>query len=320
MVQEIIADNVPQAYHEALWKIGVCGKMEESRNGPVLSMQEPTILTIYNPLERVLFDQTRRANPFFHVMEFVWMMAGSNDAHWISQFNKRMMEYADNGVLRGAYGWRWANSSPQIQDTIRLLRASPKTRQAVISMWDPIYDGFRAKTSDRPCNTHLYLRIIDGKLNMTVCNRSNDVVWGMLGSNVVHFTMLQEFIALAVGVEIGVYRVFTNNLHFYLDMPRAEEIMLGRTEPDDDRYGRVSPFPLLDPIVERWSEFQQDAHTMVNNDEAQEDDFKTEWFQSIALPMHDYYLTKDGYLIEIMPKCDWKEAARDWHKRTSSRN
>ena len=34
------------------------------------------------------------------------------------------------------------------------------------------------------------------KLCMTVCNRSNDMLWGAYGANVVHMSMLQEFVAL----------------------------------------------------------------------------------------------------------------------------
>lgn len=52
-------------------------------------------------------------------------------------------------------------------------------------------------------------------LDMTVTNRSNDMIWGMLGANYVHFTFLQEYIAGCLGVEVGRYHHFTNNLHVY---------------------------------------------------------------------------------------------------------
>jgi hypothetical protein len=35
---------------------------------------------------------------------------------------------------------------------------------------------------------------------MTVTNRSNDLCWGMLGANYVHFTILQEYLAARLGV------------------------------------------------------------------------------------------------------------------------
>lgn len=52
-------------------------------------------------------------------------------------------------------------------------------------------------------------------LDMTVCNRSNDLIWGMLGANAVHFSMLLEYMAAQLGVEVGLYHQFTNNCHAY---------------------------------------------------------------------------------------------------------
>ena len=39
------------------------------------------------------------------------------------------------------------------------------------------------KSKDVPCNTHAYFAInAEGSLDLTVCNRSNDLVWGCLGA------------------------------------------------------------------------------------------------------------------------------------------
>ena len=239
-------------------------------------------------------------------MEFVWMMAESNDAEWISRFNKRMMDYADDGILRGAYGWRWANPTTQISDTIALLRDSPDTRQAVLSMWDPTYDNAKARTSDRPCNTHIYLRIENERLNMTVCNRSNDLFWGMLGSNAVHMTMLHELISLASGVQQGIYRVFTNNLHVYTEMPRFEEIYkktFGAVDPYS--FSHIRHTPLLDRN-ETFEQFQDDCRRLVDNDK--HESMQTHWMENVALPMYDAYLDRE-YRNEHIKNID----AQDWH-------
>ena len=55
----------------------------------------------------------------------------------------------------------------------------------------------------------------DTFLDMTVTNRSNDLVWGLLGANYVCFSFLQEYMAARLGVEVGRYTHFTNNLHAY---------------------------------------------------------------------------------------------------------
>jgi hypothetical protein len=310
----ITARNVPQAYVEGLWSFRISAKSEDTRNGEAMVLPAPTFLTIQFPEERLLNCPVRNANPFFHCMEFVWMMAGSNDAPWIGQFNKRMESYADSGVLRGAYGWRWSNPSPQIHDTIALLRSSPGTRQAVLSMWDPTYDNSRARTSDRPCNTTIYFRVDEtDSLNMTVCNRSNDFVWGMLGANAVHMTLLQELIARAAGFKLGMYHVFSNNCHIYTELPRFNEIYNTTLDVDiykgEDRCENLMPLLAgcdYETFMAECQEFLLGANT-----------FKSEWLQHVAYPIQQAYLDKKNrwhWINEIMA-LDWHRVCEDWATR-----
>lgn len=316
MIIEITARNIPKAYIEGLWKFRSMAKSEETRNGEAMVLPYPVFLTIHNPEERVLNCPVRDANPFFHVMEFVWMMAGSNDVKWISQFNKRMMEYADDGILRGAYGWRWRNPKDQITRIIELLSNDPNTRQAMLSMWDPFYDGPDAKTSDRPCNTHIYFRIrASNYLDMTVCNRSNDFIWGMLGANAVHMTLLQEFIASASGYKLGKYMAFSNNCHIYTGLPKFEEIY--NTINSHDIYkekSRTTPCPFPMNIGKfSFTNFSVECKNFLDG----KDVFKSDWLQYVAYPMRMAYLDRPNReeWIATIAASDWRKAARDWNKR-----
>ena len=102
MVVEVTETNLPRIYPEVLQRLRIEGVGEDSRNGKVISFEDPLFLTILYPTERVLFDPLRNANPFFHVMEFIWMMAGSNDVNWIERFNKTYRRYADGELVHGA--------------------------------------------------------------------------------------------------------------------------------------------------------------------------------------------------------------------------
>ncbi len=315
-IVDIAARNIPLAYVEGLWKFRVFSGLEDTRNGEAMVMIHPTVLTIEHPEERVMTDPVRDCNPFFHVMEFVWMMAGSNDVKWIAQFNKRMLDYADDGYLRGAYGWRWANPSPQLSDTVDLLRGYPETRQAVLAMWDPVYDGSRAKTSDRPCHTHIYFRVRESThLDMTVMNRSNDYVWGMMGTNAVHFTLLHELIARASGYKLGKYMVFSNNLHIYKDVPRFNEIW--NTYAKKNIYqgkGKVEPFPILNHWLE-FTTFMVECNLFFHG----ESNFSNEWLQYVAYPMKMAYLeskNREEWISQIAA-LDWKLACIEWSARRS---
>jgi hypothetical protein len=288
-VMEISGENAPTLYSECLWRMKIMGVSENSRNGPVLVIPEPVILSMDYPKERYLFDPIRQANPFFHIMEFVWMMAGRKDLDWIEDFNAGYAAYADDGVINGAYGHRWRRhwGLDQIRLVINILSRDPESRRAVINMWDPATD-LGMPHRDVPCNTSIYFSVRKGAVHMTVSNRSNDLIWGALGANVVHMTMLQELVALATGHAVGTYRVMTNNLHVYPEMPRGKEILSALSSPDlysEEGLGTTS----LLRVGETYEDFVGDAEKLCNGDL---DGYKTRWFVNVALPVHDAYLAR----------------------------
>ena len=305
MVVEITGKTVGECYKEALIKMQIFGRDTGTRNGRALTIEEPVVMTLLNPSSRVLRDPNRDANPFFHCMEFVWMMTGSDRVDWIQQFNSRMGEFANDGRLNGAYGNRWRFPVDQITIAAQRLRKDPLTRQAVISMWNPVLDA-ESGMNDYPCNTHIYFRVIDHHLNMTVCNRSNDLIWGMLGANVVHMTLLQELIASMAGIPMGKYQVFTNNLHIYerhwplLDTINSIDI----TDADF----------ALGPEVGDYRHLQDNCHTMVNGLYPYN---STPWINGVAYPIMKAYTDKKGRMewIERIAAPDWREACREWTLR-----
>ena len=189
---------------------------QDSRNGKTLELNEPLTTVYQNPWERVLFCTKRDANPFFHFIESLWMLNGNNDLAPLTYFVKSMKDFSDDGrTLNAAYGNRWRSyfGEDQIEQIIDILTKNPDDRRAVLQMWG--IKDLADKSLDVPCNTNIYFKIRNGKLNMTVCNRSNDMVWGAYGANAVHMSILQEYIALAIGVDVGVYTQISDSLHVY---------------------------------------------------------------------------------------------------------
>lgn len=255
IVHTITVPNVNYALGEGLWWLATAGSANDSRNGPVLVAPGPVITTYLHPTQRVLFSAARDANPFFHLYECIWMMAGRNDSATVARYAATMDQFADNGVLDGAYGYRWRLQwgFDQLDVIIDELRSNPKSRRAVLQMWDPMKDLLTTSVSkDVPCNTAVYFDASNGQLNMTVTNRSNDIVWGAYGANAVHMSFLQEFIAAAVGIPVGVYHQFSNNFHTYLGRPDVDRLIEQRAHTVgynvlysvDDRYGVVKPYAL----------------------------------------------------------------------------
>ena len=300
---EVTVRDVPEMFSEVLARMKVSGVEEGSRNGPVLTIPEPMLVKVLQPWNRVLFDERRCANPFFHAMEVIWMMAGRRDLDWIQQFNSRFSEYADeDGTLHGAYGHRWRGhfSHDQILAVCQMLHEQPTTRRAVIGMWDPAVDC-NTDYNDLPCNTHIYFRCVDGKLNMTVCNRSNDVVWGMTGANAVHMTCLHELIAHGAGLPMGSYNVMTNNAHLYTEV--HAELLKFFHEPQRVMW---QPDPLLEP-QEHIADFLDDCQAFVEGDFAA---LKPTWMSMTPQPMYYTYLS-NSCVHKI--KCpQWRTACVQW--------
>jgi len=217
-------------------------------------------------------------NPVFHFAECLWMMSGRDDSEWISKFNPRMRDFAnESGIFHGAYGYRWRIlwGIDQILAICNLIKKDPWTRRAVISMWDTALDLDQTQ-KDLPCNTHIYFRRNGTSLDMTVCNRSNDLVWGALGSNIVHFSFLMELIAHEVGLEVGKMYQFTNNLHVYerhwhfVDMP-----------PYCETYHEagVKPYPLIQGSLKNW--LQECEHVVAG----MKGHLREPFFNEVAMPI-----------------------------------
>jgi len=227
----IHARNVNDAFVSGMKLLYEEGTPRRSRAGDVL--EYPTcVATVYEkPWERVLFNPVRDANPFFHLMESLWMLRGQRDVQSMVRYNKRMDEYSDDGeVFHGAYGYRWRNHFSQdyrlldqINIIIRRLKKDPIDRRCVLQMWDASYD-LNVNKVDIPCNTHVYFKIRTEKLHMTVCCRSNDIIWGAYGANAVHFSMLQQYIADSLGVAMGPYVQISDSFHAYKNVFDAYRI------------------------------------------------------------------------------------------------
>ena len=313
---ELKVRDVPEMYTEMMRLMKMRAFVEDSRNGGVLSLREPLTVTVTHPATRINVDPIRRCNPFFHVMEFVWMMSGSNSPMWISTFNKRFVEYADwdhrtEPTIHGAYGNRWRShfDVDQIVTAVGMLQEDPTSRRVVLSMWDA-YTDLGTAHNDLPCNTHVYLRILNGALDMTVCNRSNDVIWGMTGANAVHMTMLQELMANAIGCEVGVYRVFTNNAHVYTDLPNVGK-MLDTTAVYYPSNDGVTPikyegFPLLQPH-ENIVSFLEDCESFIEGSTIT----RSYWLNAVASPMYELWFNRELDTDYILDK-GWAAACAQW--------
>jgi hypothetical protein len=295
-----------------------------SRNGPMREMADGPVTTVYRrPHERVLFDEARDANPFFHMFEAIWMLAGHDDVAFPAQFAGNIRNYSDDGIrLNGAYGYRWAHhfGYDQLSYVIQELRSNPQSRRVVLQMWDGIDDLRNTTSKDLPCNLSCLFKIRDRKLHMTVMNRSNDAIWGCYGANAVHFSMLQEFVACAVGVELGRYWQISDSLHIYPELEVTRRVLDAPMNTSDGKYYPGPHFPLMGSPDEATA-FMGDCRTFCH-ESRWKTELKTRWFRRVAGPARwAHTLFKEGDLKQAISEAeaieapDWAIACADWIQR-----
>lgn len=318
------ACNVNEAYVLGMRLLAEKHYREESRIGPVMVAPCPVTTVYERPCERVLFDRQRDANPFFHLMESLWMLVGRRDVQWISQFITGFDKYSDDGkVYHGAYGYRWRHwfELDQLETVVRELRENPNSRRCYVGMWDPEHDLGKPGL-DFPCNTGIAFQIRDGVLDMTVFNRSNDIIWGAYGANAVHMSFLLEYMAAKIGVPVGRYYQVSNNFHAYVDM----WLKVGGTpQPhplDPYELGEVQPYPM----VRDHRTFDSDLDKFIE-DPLSLMFYSNSFFPEVAVPMaHAHREWKRKRYLPALNICkeiaapDWSRACFEWIQRRAEKN
>lgn len=342
--------NVEQALAQGLAALASHGFRTTRRGMDVIEMPVPVATAYTNPRERVLFNPIRDANPFFHFFESLWILAGRNDVAFLAHLLPRMAQYSDDGkTFHGAYGHRlrhwqampdistsWEhtdivqNEVDQIKGAITLLKEKPDTRQCVLSIWNPELD-LGTVTNDMPCNDMVILSrggVGLGDLNMTVCNRSNDAVWGAYGANAVQFSMLQEYIAAKVGCSVGTYTQMSNNFHVYEDNPYWLEYKTRKNEllGYTSYYAQdiVKPYDLFaeDGFDADLTAFFQLFDEVTGTGAAVTPKYETQAFNDVVAPMWECLLLyKSGFIKDAwvmtndIAALDWQSACAEWLAR-----
>jgi thymidylate synthase len=291
----------------------------KSRYGDVIRAPHPVTTLYRKPRERVLFHEERDCNPFFHLMESLWMLNGSRDVHWLMQFNKKMFDFSDDGeIYHGAYGYRWRKDFgfDQLEYVVKELKEQPESRRAVLQIWDCKKD-LNKTSKDIPCNIMAIFDIVNDKLNISVLNRSNDMIWGAYGANVVQFSMLQEYIAGMLGKEVGVYYQISVNFHVYLETFEKFKDMKGISEMDEYTMHDIKPYPL----ITQPAYFDNDLQVFMDGD-YKLPLFHNSFFNDVALPVFNAWQQhknkKSHAAIETLDSClaeDWRIACTNWIKR-----
>ncbi len=180
-------------------------------------------MKLTNPRDRVLNIEGRKSSFRYSVAEWFWYMSGKNDLEFISKYAPSMEKFSDDGkTIRSGYGYKmfrpYLDGQTQVEYVINKLMSDRDSRQAVIMIREPedtLHDiRMGLKSKDIPCTLSLHFMIINNKLTLIVNMRSQDLMVGKV-YDIFTFTMLQEYIAMALEVDLGDFIMVDNNLHIY---------------------------------------------------------------------------------------------------------
>lgn len=219
----MIYRNATFAFIGELGQIGKAGRPVVVRGKGTSEILARTV-TLETPAERFITVPGRGNDVFAAIAETMWVIAGRNDVGFLSRYLKRATQFSDDGLTwRGGYGPRlrnW-NGVDQINEVRQLLGRDPNSRRAVAVLFNPGEDF--VETADVPCNNWLHFVQREGRLDLNVVVRSNDILWGFSGINTFEWSVLQEMMAFWLGLTVGRATFFISSLHLYDDPERRAQ-------------------------------------------------------------------------------------------------
>ncbi len=238
----IQAQGLDSAYRELVRLILTEGSEQPSRLGPTLDVG-PVALTIAPGPVKLLTNPGRAVNPALAIVEACWMLSGGSSVEPLAALAPAFLAFSDDGaLLAGAYGERLRHrfGFDQLAAVTDHLRGDPDSRRAFALIAEP--GDSRSRSRDVPCNIALMFRITHGRVNMTVVNRSNDVIFGvpydLFSLSLIHFAVCRS-----LGREMGDHLHISNSMHIY------------RVNTDLAERSAVAPMAPLSPTAVQSHEF-----------------------------------------------------------------
>lgn len=201
-------------------EVGRNGIQQASRVGATRELEN--VLVVYGDTSVTPPRRSRTAS-LIGFLEGVQLIAGESHNDLMRELFPGMAKFTD---FSATYGER-VGDADQINAVFNLLDEDPDTRRAVLNIWDHRIDA-AGQGLDRPCTLSINFRVrpyraaesetadFDKQLNMSVVQRSNDVIRGHYGDTI-QFALLQRTFANALGIASGTYAHTAHSLHLYAD-------------------------------------------------------------------------------------------------------
>tara|TARA_A100001515_G_scaffold15269_1_gene11259 strand:- start:594 stop:1262 length:669 start_codon:yes stop_codon:yes gene_type:complete len=204
-----------EAFHDLYWRIvrdGVSFAGTKALFNAGFYIENPALNTIDDSKVK------RNWSIEYAEAEWQWYLSGDRNIAKLGELYgkipaiwKRMAD--KDGNVNSNYGWQWYRND-QLRKVINNLSQNHESRQAAISIYDA--KEIDEYTNDTPCTYAVQFTVLNGKLNMSVVMRSNDLWYGFCNDQY-QFSNLQMYVAYELNLPVGTYYHFAHNLHLYND-------------------------------------------------------------------------------------------------------
>lgn len=203
------------------------------------------------------------------ILEILWIyQAQSNDVRWLRERGVKIWnewEIDENGDYMGkhfgkefahtigtAYGWI-VNRYKLTQGLIETLKNDPHNRRMIMSLWQNEWLPTAALPS---CVWNSQWNITNGRLNVIVTVRSNDIPLGM-PFNVTQYAVLCHLIAQSCGLKPGLMTYVINDAHIYENQIDGIKEQIRRRDEKLKKDGKLFDAPKLwiNPKVKDFFKF-----------------------------------------------------------------
>ncbi|GII42910.1 thymidylate synthase [Planotetraspora phitsanulokensis] len=319
-------DTFHAAYQSVLHQLLAEPQYASSSRGKSSSEILGVSFTLTDPRQRTPYLTARRPNIVFNHAEALWYLAGRADLDMIGYYAPRLRALsADGQALTGtAYGPRLFSPRGRSQwdRVVDLLRSDPGSKRATMLIMRPD-ELVNPANPDVACTLGVQFLIRDNALHTVAFMRGNDA-WIGLVCDVFSFTLIAEYTALALGVDLGTYTHLVSSMHLNVqDLDRAAAAVAEPTlaVPPTVAMPRTSP-QVLDTLM-TWERHLRHNERPLNLGSSEISHLGPYWVQVLLLfEAYRQVTHHDGpisgrVLRELTPAHQWLLAAR-WPDRVPS--
>ena len=210
------AFSLGKAHEEVIKTILKHGKYLVTEDGEkTIELPEPLNIHVKNPFEDYMISPF---NMFGEgaMRQYVNDLLNGTENEFVYTYHDRLFDYpVGESEFKGDGD---GNGIDQVEYIVEKLKTEPNSRRAEAITWFPPKDD---RSDNPPCLQRIQCFVRDGRLNMHVDFRSNDML-SALGANMYALVHLQKMIADRLEADVGWYSHTSVSAHMYHERDHEE--------------------------------------------------------------------------------------------------